>query len=219
MGGKSVLDYILEKLNKLDEVKRTIITKNMRFEPQFREWLKHKPYSNVEVRIEPSSKEQEKPGAIKALSQLLPDLAGNDIIIIAGDNLFTHNLNEIVEYFKHNNGPVIAIYDIKNPKLARHLSTVETDGDGRILSFEEKPENPKSTLIGTCIYILPSESLNNIREYLKGGNNPDSPGHFIQWLSKKQTLYGFILTGYWCDIGTPNTYEDAKRKFQATTSS
>jgi len=186
----------------------------MKFEQQFREWLEHKPYTNVEVRVEPSLKEQEKLGAIKALSRFLPDLAGNDVIIIAGDNLFTYNLKEMVEYYERiHNAPVIAIYDVGNPKLAREFSNVKTDEEGRILSFEEKPEKPQSTLIGTCIYIIPPKSLGSISEYLEEGNNSDSPGHFILWLSRKQAVYGHILTGYWCDIGTLKGYEDAKRKF------
>jgi len=208
--GRPVLDYILEKLNKLDEVKRTIITTNMKFEPQFREWFEHKPCKNVEVRVEPSLNEQQKPGAIRALFQLVPDLAGNDVVIIAGDNFFTDNLKGMLEYYKHSNAPVIAVYDVEKLELAKQFSTVETDDDGMIVSFEEKPENPKSTLIGTCIYILSPESLSKIREYLKDGHNPDSPGHFIQWLSKNQPVYGYILTGYWCDIGTPNTYKIMK---------
>ncbi|MBS7645405.1 nucleotidyltransferase family protein [Candidatus Bathyarchaeota archaeon] len=216
IGGKPIIDHIVEKLMELEEVTRIIISTNRRFEEQFKEWLSREAYERVEVEVEPSLSEGEKLGAIGALSRLLPRLerGGGECIIIAGDNLFTSNLKGLIEYYKGKRAPTIAAYDVGGPELARRFSTLETDAEGRVLSFKEKPESPRSSLIGTCIYILPREALKEVKIYLGEGNNPDSPGHFIEWLSKRRELYAYVLEGYWCDVGTPEAYEEAIRKFR-----
>ena len=50
-----------------------------------------------------------------------------------------------------------------------------------------------------------------INSYLKY-NNPDSPGHFIRWLSENETVYGSILQGLWSDIGTVEVYNTIKKQ-------
>lgn len=217
VAGKPIIEYILDKLDQLDKVERIIITVNKKFEPQFRRWHSQIPHKNVEFWVEQSLKEQEKPGAIRALSQLLPEIDGNDTMIMAGDNLFTSSLKGIVEYYKRIQSPVIAVYDLKELKRVRQFATLVMDEEKRIISFEEKSEKPISTIIGTCIYVLPAKSMRSITEYLREGKNPDSPGYFIEWMFKRQAVYGYVLEGYWNDIGTPNTYEAAKQSFRTVT--
>jgi len=82
------------------------------------------------------------------------------------------------------------------------------------VGFKEKPERPESSLIGTCIYLLPKPSLKKIHQYLQEGNNPDSPGHFIEWLSKKESIQAYILQGHWWDIGTQRSYREARNALE-----
>jgi dTDP-glucose pyrophosphorylase len=53
---------------------------------------------------------------------------------------------------------------------------VELDPSARILSFEEKPQEPKSSLGVPALYIYKQETLPLIKKYLQEGNNPDAPG-------------------------------------------
>ena len=59
--------------------------------------------------------------------------------------------------------------------------------------------------------MLPERSLKRVDEYLEEGNNPDSPGFFIQWLHGHEPVYGYVLKGYWWDIGTLEAYYEVKR--------
>jgi NDP-sugar pyrophosphorylase family protein len=75
------------------------------------------------------------------------------------------------------------------------------DKDSRINNFEEKPLVPRSNLVSTCIYFFPKEKLSLIDKYLKFGNNRDTPGSYLSWLTKNDRVYGKIFDGLWFDLG------------------
>ena len=206
---KPIIDYIMEKLVELD-LEKILVAVNMRFKDQFLEWLENRDYLGVELRVEPSRDEGEKLGAIRGLSRLLDEVK-DDCVIVAGDNLFTSSLIGFKEFYLEKRAPVVGLHDIGDLDKVRSLSMAEVDQEGRITRFIEKPEKPTSTLVGVGVYMLPERSFKRINEYLEEGNNPDSPGFFIQWLCSREPVYGYILEGHWWDIGTPEAYYEAKR--------
>jgi glucose-1-phosphate thymidylyltransferase len=90
---------------------------------------------------------------------------------------------------------------------------IELDGSGKVLSMEEKPKNPRSTLISMCLYYFPKGSLPSLRAFLEETKNPDTTGGYLQWLHRKTTVYGFKFSGKWYDIGSLESYNDAQANF------
>jgi glucose-1-phosphate thymidylyltransferase len=213
---RPIIEYIIEKLGILHEIEHTIISTNLRFESCFREWLDNTNYQNIEIIADKSLSEEEKPGAVKALAEITSNVH-SDCLIIAGDNLFTDDLKGMIDFYKKKSSPIVALYDVKKTSLAKHYATVLLNQDGKIIDFEEKPSKPKTTLIGACIYILPERTLPRLKEYVKKDLEKDQPGRFIEWLYKQEPVYGYILKGYWCDIGTPNSYDEANKSFSIIT--
>lgn len=209
---KPIIEYIIEKLITLYGIEQIIISTNLRFESCFREWIATTNYQNVEIVADKSLSEEEKPGAVKALAEITSNIH-SDCLIMAGDNLFNADLKEMIEFYKKKSSPIVALYDLKKLDLAKHYATVLIDQDNRIVDFEEKPSKPKTTLIGTCIYILPKRTLPRLKEYVKKDLGKDQPGRFIEWLHKREPVFGYILEGYWWDIGTPESYCEADRFF------
>ena len=209
--GKPIIDYIVERLLNLQGIDQIVVSTNERFEGQFSEWLSRRRHRKVKVVAEPSHGEDDKLGAVRALSRLVEGLNSRDYLVVAGDNLFTSGLKDMVEYYRSKGSPVVALFDVGDLEVVKRYGCVEVEADGRITGFVEKPERPKSTLAATCIYALPEGSLKRVREYLEEGNDPDAPGYFVQWLCRRERVYGYVLQGYWSDIGTPESYEDAKR--------
>ncbi|MCP8307180.1 MAG: nucleotidyltransferase family protein [archaeon] len=209
---KPIIEYIIEKLSTLYGIERIIISTNLRFESCFREWLATTGYQHIEIATDNSRSEEEKPGAVKALAELTSKIH-SDCLIMAGDNLFTADLKGMINLYKKKSSPVIALYNINNLNLAKHYATVLLDQDNKIADFEEKPSQPKTTLIGTCIYILPERTLPRLREYVGKDLGKDQPGRFIEWLHKNEPVYGYILEGYWWDIGTLESYIEADKFF------
>ena len=79
--------------------------------------------------------------------------------------------------------------------------------------MEEKPKNPRSTLISMCLYYFPKDSLPSLRAFVEETKNPDTTGGYLQWLHRKTAVYGFKFCGKWYDIGSFESYNDAQESF------
>lgn len=219
VAGKPVIDYVLKKVlevRKKAEIDEVIISTNLKFEAQFRMWLKRKRIPiNARIEVEKSTREEEKPGAVAAMAMITAKNTHVNYLIVAGDNIFTDSLQGIINFFKEKDATVLGVYDVKKREIAREASIVVLNSNGKVVRFIEKPKNPETTLVGTCIYILHKRSLPLLQKYVKLKNvGKDQPGRFIEWLYKHQPVYGYVLGGYWNDIGTIQTYKEVNNFFK-----
>jgi glucose-1-phosphate thymidylyltransferase len=213
IGDSCILDYIISKIKEVEAVDEIVLSTNKKFENIFREWITERGLQHVRVYPEPSLSEEEKLGPVRAMELILRELPPDEYLIVAGDNLFSLDLKEMVSFYRKVGAPVIALYDVNNLEDAKKYACVELDSQGRIIAFEEKPEHPKSTLASTGIYLLPWASLSMMPLYLSQGNPPDPIGKFIGWLTKGERAYGFKFSGYWYDIGSRESYASAQEAF------
>jgi len=214
---KPIINHILEKLEETEDVKDIFISTNEKFESQFREWLATVETSkNLKLVVECHDCEERKLGAIGGLKFLIDkENIEDDLLIIGGDNLFEFNLKNFVGYCNGCRDPVVAFYDIGDiEKVRNKFGVALLDGNNYVQDFQEKPAEPKSTLISTCIYLIPREDLKLVDEYLTNDNNPDAPGFFFQWLKDKKAIRGFVFDEKWFDIGSFELYDAANKEFQ-----
>jgi glucose-1-phosphate thymidylyltransferase len=212
LAGKPAIDHVLDRLNEIDPV-RIFLTTNLRFKSDFESWLAEKGSHKIELVVEPSRSESDKLGAVRALADLAPRLEPDDYLVICGDNIFTSSLVNMLEYYQRKRKALVAVYLQKSLDDVKLGSAVTLGEDNRIVSFEEKPDHPKTRLVGACIYILPYKSLLRTRQYLDEGGNRDEPGNFIAWLRGQEDVYGYFFEGYVWDLGTPKGYECAQKEF------
>jgi glucose-1-phosphate thymidylyltransferase len=83
----------------------------------------------------------------------------------------------------------------------------------KVISFQEKPEQPASSFISMCVYYFPRETLGFLGEYSKESKALDAAGSYIKWLSEKKNVYGFQFSGKWYDIGSIESLEEARAYF------
>lgn len=206
LAGRPIIDYILEPLEAEDRVENVYISTNKRFEEDFTDYLDSHGYDKVELAIEPTWAEDEKLGTIGALAELV-DREGlsDDTLVIAGDNLFSFDVSDFLDFFSEKEAACIAAYDVGSREDAKQYGLVSLDG-GRVVDFQEKPSEPKSTLVSIACYAFPAGSLRLLDEYLGGDNNPDAPGFFLEWLYTRENVYAYVFDGDWFDIGTPDSY-------------
>lgn len=212
IGSSCIIDYIVSKIREVP-VEEIVLSTNKKFEDIFKEWIRDRGLRGIRVFPEPSLSEEEKLGPVRALELILREMPADDYLITAGDNLFSLDLGEMVSFYRKVCAPVIALYDVGDLQEAKKYACVELGSDGKIATFEEKPEHPRSTLASTGIYLLPWESISRIPDYLSEGNPPDPIGKFIGWLAGKEGAYGFRFSGYWYDIGSKESYASAQEAF------
>jgi glucose-1-phosphate thymidylyltransferase len=214
VAGKPIIDYVLKKILKINPpIRKIIVSTNLRFQPQFKEWLETRGYDNVELIPDSSRNECDKIGAVKALSNIASAIS-EEFIVLAGDNLFLDELNGFVQFFNEKRSPVVALYHARNLDEAKKGSTVILNDNCRIMDFIEKPENPKTTQVGACLYAFPSRIGMSLKDYVALGLPQDEPGKFIEWLHKVEPVYGYMLNSYLLDIGTLESYKEAENSIK-----
>jgi glucose-1-phosphate thymidylyltransferase len=205
VGKKKIVDYIYDKVVNFGFP--IVLSTNKRFEEDFRKWAKGK---DVEIIVEDSTKEEEKPGAVKALSDIARTL-DDELLVLAGDNLFSFSLDGFMEYYRGRQAVVTALYDVGDYELAKRYGVAELNGE-RILKFHEKPEKPPSTLVGIGIYALTKEATRLLVEYGESEEKRDNLGDFLSWLCSRVEVYGYRFeNGNWYDVGNPDSYLEAFR--------
>ena len=140
-------------------------------------------------------------------------MANSDLIVVAGDNLFSESLKDFGAFCQKGKQPVLGVYDEGSLEEAKKYGVVAVSANGEITSFEEKPAQPQSTLIGIALYYFPQQTIPDFTTYIAAGNNPDQPGRFIQWLYEHTQVQTWKVPGTWFDVGSKETLEEANRIF------
>ena len=210
IGDRTMIDHILGAINKVKEIDKVYLVTNSRFASQFEDWAKTaQTDKEIIVYDDGTSDNATRLGAIGDL-QLVIDKAGidDDTLVLAGDNLFTFSLNDMVAYFNEKKANVITVRVIEELEEQRRMGIVLTDSDMKVLDFEEKPQNPKSNLASPALYLYQKKDIPLIKKYLTDGNNPDAPGHLVSYMANNSTVYAFKFDGIWFDIGTHKSLEE-----------
>ncbi len=211
--GRPLLELLLERLP-LGELDAVYVVTNAKFADRFREWAESYP-ADVIVLDDGTTSEEDRLGAIGDL-QLVIESEGldDDLIVAAGDSIFTERLDDFARFGRERDAAAIAVYDVGDLEAMKQLSSIGVDADSRLVTFEEKPEQPESTLAGIALYFYPRAIVPLVGEYLAEGNNPDQPGRLIGWLYERTPVYAWRVPGRWFDIGTPETLAEAERLFE-----
>jgi glucose-1-phosphate thymidylyltransferase len=216
LGEQPIIDYIVEHLDDLDEI---IISTNEKFAEDFEDYAEEFDRDNVNVVVESQGSEEEKPGTIGAIINLLDDEElEDDLLIVGGDNYFGLDFSKLLDFCEEKDGPVNVVYDVKDFDMASSFGIVDTEGD-EITDFKEKPEEPPSTLASTAFYFFPEDQISLFNEYEKHFKQTDvpaekyldEPGRLIEWAHEKTDMYAYSFDGDWFDIGTRKGYLDATK--------
>ncbi len=218
VAGKPMINYVLDNLASIEGIDRVYVVTNAKFAGHFQQWADNYRPSDGELALtivnDGSTDDSSKLGAIGDLHLVLTrEQVEDDIIVVAGDNLFSESLGAFGKYCREKNAPVLGVYDVGNLEEVKKYAVVNTDAESRLTRFEEKPERPNSTLIGIALYHYPKAILALIGQYIAEGNNPDQPGRLVQWLYSRVPVYTWAVPGIWYDIGSKETLVEANRIF------
>ena len=219
VAGKPMMEWVIDNLAPIDGIEKVYVVTNNKFAADFQAWADEYNRTHAKLAFEiindGSTSDADKLGAIGDLNLVISraNLASSDLIVVAGDNLFNQSLEDFGKFCREKNQPVLGVYDVGSLEQAKKYGVVAVDAEGTITSFEEKPAEPKSTLIGIALYYYPAETVASVATYLAAGNNPDQPGRFVQWLYPRTPVQTWQVPGTWFDVGSKETLEEANAIF------
>lgn len=215
VAGKTILDHIVEKIDKVESNDEVIIITNDKFTAHFKDWAKSASFTKkLTVVNDGTTTNENRLGAIGDIQFVIEQLQiEDDLMILAGDNLFDFELTDFVKYFEETGTDCITAYQEENEAQLKRAGVIELSKENKVLTFEEKPDKPKSNYCVPAFYIYQKQSLPFIKQYLEEGNNPDAPGHFVPYLIKHKPVHAYLFEGKRYDIGTVESYEQVKLNF------
>ena len=218
VAGKPMIEWVADNLAPVPELETIFIVTNAKFASDFQAWVNRYQDRQAKLKFkivnDGSTSDDDKLGAIGDINLVLTreNLFSTDLLMVAGDNLFSEPLNRFVDFAKKTEATV-ALYDVGDLEAMKKYAAVTVDANGVITHFEEKPKQPKSTLAAIALYYYSREVLPLFTTYIAAGNNPDQPGRFLQWLYLRKPVKTFQITGKWLDIGSKETLEEANKIF------
>jgi len=149
---------------------------------------------------------QEEAGGIAQALGLAEDFAdGENIAVILGDNVFQDNLVSAVKSFDGQKGAKIFLKQVHDP----HRFGVAEMRDGKILSIEEKPKNPKSDFAVTGIYMYDARVFDVIKTLKPSGRGELEITDVNNFYIREGKMKWDILDGWWTDAGTFHSLQSA----------
>ena len=218
VAGKPMIEWVLGNLRPIPGIDRIVVVTNDKFAEGLEEWAAgyriRNPVPGLVIAHDGSTDESNRLGAIGDLCLAMAQCSiDDDLIVVASDNLFSQTLQAFGEFCRQRNAPVVALYDVGRLEEITNYNAITVDEAGRITFFEEKPKHPQSTRTAIALYYYPRHMLPLITQYLSEGNNPDQPGHLVQWLYQRIPFYTWDLPGTWFDVGSVENLDGAERVF------
>ena len=201
VGGRPMVDWIVERIEEVDDLEGIHVVTNARYAPDFVSWAGDR---GIHVHDDGTTSNEDRLGAIGDLRLTIEEgrLQGDDLLVIAGDNLFDYSLADYVDWWRgKGEASAVAVRRIADRELIKQYGVITVDADDRITSCVEKPDDPQGDLAATATYLFHHSHAARVQEYLVEGNSPDQPGRLLEWLVPRVAVYGYAFDGLWMDIG------------------
>jgi len=213
IGGRTLLDRLLDDVSALG-LETTIVT-NDRHHTQFAAW-QASAAREVTLLNDGSTHAGDRLGAIGDMAFAIRHGAlQDDLLVLAADNLLSFSLASLVDSFRTHAELHLAVWHNVDREDQKRRGVVEIEGH-RVVAFREKPENPSSAYAAAPIYLLPERLVDEPENYLRGGGNPDAPGHLMEHLVGRFPARAWHIPGQVLDVGNPESYALALEAFSGT---
>jgi len=215
VAGITILDRILHKVDKLKNMDEIFIVTNHKFFQTFREWAQeYEGRQSIQVLDDQTTCNANRLGAIRDIAFVIDEKKiKEDLLVLAGDNLFDFELTDFLAFYHEKNTDCITAHVIEDVERIKRTGVAELDKHNKVISFEEKPERPKSNYGVPPFYIYKKDTLPLIHQFIDEGHDGDAPGMFISWLLNKVDVHAYLFEGNRYDIGTLESYQEVQGIF------
>lgn len=216
VGNRNILERMLDDIDPMPEIDGHIIVTNHRFAHIFEEWLATTHYTKPVTIIDDGTTDNDnRLGAVRDLLLAIEkcNIKDDDIMVLAADNILEFPMRGFVDYFREKGTSVIMCHHEPELKRLQRTGVIAVDEDMKVLGMQEKPEVPVSHWAVPPFYIYSGKDLPLIRDCMAHGCGADAPGNLARYLSDVSTLHAWPMPAGRFDIGSLDSYEEARKRF------
>ena len=207
VAGKPIVGHLVDQLEATENFDEILVVCNERFHAQFVEWRDER----VTVLNDGATADETRLGAVGDLAWALERRGVHEpTLVAAGDNLFRNSLKAFVADYEANPRNLILRYHEPDRDKLKRTGVAEIADDGRLVRFDEKPENPVTSWACPALYILEADALDELGTYVGKKPSADALGSFIAWLAPRVPGFTHEMQGSRLDVGDPEGYAKAE---------
>lgn len=215
VAGKPILDWLIDDMTQSGLIDEFIVISNHKFAHIFEDWAAKHTQLSIKVIDDGTNSNEARLGAVKDIQFAIEQLQLDDnLLVMAGDNLLDFSLADFIRYAIGKQATCIMRYYEANEVRLHKSGVAEVAADDRVLSFVEKPAEPRSHWCVPAFYYYIREDSHKIQQAIDNGCGTDAPGSFISWLCGHTNVYAWEMPGQRYDIGNLESYEQVKRVFE-----
>ena len=224
IGSKTMLDIITEKVESLKNLDKILIVANAKFYSQFESWRRQFSEGRtsapaIEILNDNTGSNEARLGAVGDICLGLENVScDDDVLIIAGDNLFEGDLQAFVDLRNRQDASVLGVH--RYPSLEdvrKKFGVVTVDSEGCLQEFEEKPESPRSTLAATAIYLIRQQALRHVIALNQAPHAGElNAGMLIRELIRVGEKVCCVEIQSWYDIGSHEDLAKVREIFETS---
>lgn len=219
IGKNTILGRMLDDIDTIPEITGHIIVTNGRFAGIFQDWVNLGSASRgeskpVTVLSDGTVTNETRLGAVRDLILAIDTYKlDEDLLVVAADNILDFSFRGFVEAFKEKGTSMIMCHHEPEIYKLQRTGVIEVDADMKVLQMQEKPQVPVSHWAVPPFYIYKKSDLPLIKGAIEGGCGFDAPGNLAHYLVDKTVVHAWPMPAGRFDIGSLDTYEEAKRKY------
>lgn len=216
IGSSSILGRMMEDIDKIEEIDEHIIVSNHKFARHFEEWAdKQDTRCPVTIIDDGTETNETRLGAVRDLLLAIDRCnVDDDMMVVAADNILDFSFQGFVDFFKEKGTSVIMCHHEPELKKLQRTGVIKVDENMKVLLMQEKPEEPVSNWAVPPFYIYSRNDIPLIKDCMNHGCGFDAPGNLAHYLAEVTTLHAWQMPGKRFDIGTLDTYYEAKEIFK-----
>ena len=221
VGHKPILDRIMDRVILINSHYKIFLITNSKFSSHFETWMatfrqSHHFDGEMLILNDGRDSNEERLGPIGDINFVLNTIDINhDLMIIASDNIVDFDLNDLTSLRQHRDSSVLVAYDFHDTNaVKKKFGVVQLDTDNRILSFEEKPLNPESSIAATGVYLIRNTDIPHIRTLQTRAHAGElNLGNLMIELVAQRVAVHCLLVPTWFDIGSLDDLKKANKEY------
>ena len=215
IGRSTILGRMLDDIDTIPEIDEHIVITNHRFAPFFDEWERHQHYQKpITIMDDGTISNETRLGAVCDLLFAMDKLdLDDDLLVVAADNILEFSFKGFVDYAKEKGTSCIMCHHEPEIYKLQRTGVIEVDADFRVLQMQEKPEVPVSHWAVPPFYVYLQKDLDLVRHAVENGCGKDAPGNLAHYMVEHTVMHAWPMPAGRFDIGSLDTYEEAKKKY------